>query len=103
MPRVLVQHDDGDVGAMLERGRADAFGVERMPDHLVAEPLDGGGEMVEIDLALVGDEDAQVLRLVAVGALVRRHGAASSPPRRPRARAGKRRAGATSCAGRRGP
>src|SRR5919202_6980786 len=62
---VLVQRDDRDVGAMLERRLADLGDRDLVGDDLVAEAAHGGRHRLEVLLALVGDEHPQVVRLLA--------------------------------------
>jgi len=61
--RALSESDERDVGAFSGGHRSDVFDVDLARDHLVAQGYDDRRDEGEAVLALVGDQDAQMLGL----------------------------------------
>ena len=59
--RALAEPDERDVGSLSGGYGGDVFDLDLAGDHLVSERDHGGGDEREAVLALVGDQDAQVL------------------------------------------
>ena len=61
--RALAEPDERDVGSLPGGHRADVLDLDLARDHLVPEGDHDRGDKREPILALVGDQDAQVLAL----------------------------------------
>jgi hypothetical protein len=60
----LAQSDESDVGAFASGHRSDVLHVDLPGDDLVAEGGDDGSDEREPILALIGDQDAEMIRSI---------------------------------------